>query len=82
MEQVLRDSVRSTAVVVEVGGEDATKVGGPARRQAKTGTTPSGAFDPEVVQALVRESRLAQGLPERITDPGVLARLAVLVNNR
>ena len=69
-------------MVVEVGGEDATKVGGPARRQAKPGTTPSGAFDPKVVQALVRESRLAQGLEERLTDVGALARLAVLVKNR
>ena len=39
-------------------------------------------FDFEVVQRLVRESRREQGLSERITDPGVIARLAVLVKNR
>jgi hypothetical protein len=33
----------------------------------------------EVVTRLVRDSRKAQGLPERISDPAVLARLATLV---
>ena len=36
-------------------------------------------FDIAVVQRIVRETRLAQGLPERITDPAVLDRLAVLI---
>jgi hypothetical protein len=33
-------------------------------------------LDPEDVARLVRESRRQQGLPDRITDPGVLARVA------
>jgi len=31
------------------------------------------------VRELVRASRLAQGLPERISDPSALSRLAVLI---
>ena len=33
----------------------------------------------EIVRLIVRGSRLAQGLPEKVSDPSVLARLAVLV---
>ena len=33
----------------------------------------------DVVTRLVRDSRKAQGLPERISDPAVLSRLAVLI---
>lgn len=40
-------------------------------------TSPS-QFDPEVVRALVARTRAEQGLPPTITDPAVLARLAVL----
>ena len=47
----------------------------------QTSNTPC-SFAPEVVQRLVRESRREQGLSERITDPGALARLAVLVKSR
>ena len=36
-------------------------------------------FDSSLVLRIVRETRLAQGLPERITDPMVLDRLAVLI---
>jgi hypothetical protein len=32
--------------------------------------------------ALVRSSRLAQGLTERITDPMVIAKLAVLIGDK
>ena len=35
-------------------------------------------FDPEIVRALVARTRAEQGLPPTITDPAVLARLAVL----
>ena len=45
--------------------------------------TPNRGFDLEVVQRMVRQSRLEQGLSERITDPVVLANLAtMLVQNR
>lgn len=47
--------------------------------QSTPGIVPHAAFEPGVVARIVRESRLAQGLPERITDPVVIARLAVLV---
>ena len=40
---------------------------------------PVTAFDPETIQRIVRESRREQGLPERISDPSVMAKLAVLV---
>lgn len=34
--------------------------------------------DPETVRAWVKRTRLAQGLPERLEDPVVIARLAAL----
>jgi len=39
-------------------------------------------FDPELIQKLVRESRRGQGLPEQVSDPALIARLAVLVTSR
>ena len=40
-------------------------------------TAPS-RFDPETIRALVARTRAGQGLSPTITDPAVLARLAVL----
>ena len=42
---------------------------------------PLTAFDPETIQRIVRESRREQGLPERISDPSVIARLATMVES-
>lgn len=39
-----------------------------------------GAIPRQAVEAIVRESRLAQGLPERISNPVIIARLAVLIS--
>jgi len=39
-------------------------------------------LDPEAILRIVRESRNDQGLPERITEPSVLSRLAILVRGR
>jgi hypothetical protein len=83
----LANCVRSTAVVVEeVGGQLATAAGGPRHqkpvRNEKTRADAAPAFDPAIVRELVRSSRAAQGLADRITDPSVIARLAVLVNGR
>ena len=39
-------------------------------------------FDADIVAQLVRVGRVAQGLPERIADASVLAKLAVLVKTR
>ncbi len=36
-------------------------------------------FDTELILQLVRDSRQEQGLSERISEPSVIARLAVLV---
>ena len=42
---------------------------------------PVTAFDPETIQRIVRESRREQGLPERISDPSVIARIATMVES-
>jgi hypothetical protein len=39
-------------------------------------------IDAEVVRKLVRDSRREQGLPENVTAPSVLAKIAVLVTGR
>lgn len=40
---------------------------------------PSARFSGDVVAEIVRRTRAEQGLPARISDPTVLARLAVLI---
>lgn len=48
----------------------------------KPSPVPTHFFNPEVIQQIVRESRASQGLSPTITDPAVIARLAVLVKGR
>ena len=64
----------------------ASAPGRPARadflNDTKHAATAFRLFDVEVVQRLVRESRREQGLSPTVTDPGAIARLAVLVKNR
>ena len=44
--------------------------------------TPARPFDLNVVAEIVARTRHEQGLSRTVTDPGVIARLAVLVKSR
>ena len=50
-----------------------------ATPKASLGADAERLFSPELVEAMVRQSRLSQGFSARVTDPAVLSRLAVLV---
>ena len=53
-----------------------------AKGDAKPSPETTDLFDPELVRQIVRDSRRDQGLPAQVSDPGVIARLAVMVSPR